>query len=162
MFQTTIATLRTVLSKPTRFTLFVTPFSGPTSRACTLTVDRIADTVISAIAPLGTILSKMMRITGSIAADALPTRRTEALTTLRGTRGTIHAFTRLTTVLTVGSIAALFLTIIAFVTGNTVTRSVDMVAWRIILAVALDRTTFSVSQEWTWPVTQSTTPTWIT
>lgn len=37
-----------------------------------------------------------------------------------------------------------------------------MVAWRIILAVALDRTTFSVSQKWTWPVTQSATPTWIT
>lgn len=161
VLQAAVAALRTILPKPTRFTLLVTPFSGPSSRARTLTVNRIADTVIRAVASLGTILSKVLRITGSIAADALPTGRTEALTTLRGTRSTIHAFTRLTTVLTVGSIAALFLTAVAFVTGNTVTHSVDMVARRIILAVALDRTTFSVSQEWTWSVTQGTTPTWI-
>lgn len=129
MLQAAIAALRTILSKATRFTLLVTPFSGPSSRARTLTVDRIADTVIRAIAPLGTILSKVVRITGSIAADSLPTGHTEALTTLRGTRSTIHAFTRLTTVLTIGSIGALFLAIVAFVTGNAVTRSVDMVAW---------------------------------
>lgn len=129
MFQTAVAALRTVLSKPTRFTLFVTPFSGPSRWACTLTVDWIADTVVRAIAPLGTILSKVVRITGSIATDALPTRGTETLTTFRGTRGAIHAFTRLTTVLTIGSITALFLAIVASVTGNAVTRSVDMVAW---------------------------------
>lgn len=162
MLQTAIAALRTVLSKPARFTLRIAPLSGPSSRTRTLTVDGIADTVIRAVTLLGTILSIVVRITGSIAADALPAGRTEALTTLRGTRSTIHAFTRLTTVLTIGSIAALFLTVVPLVTGNAVTRAVDMVARRIILAVALDRTTFSVSQEWTWPVTQSATPTWIT
>lgn len=129
MLQTAIAALRTILPKPTRFTLLVAPLSSPSSRARTLTVERITDTVIRAIAPLGTILSKVVGITGSVTADSLPTGRTEALTTLRGTRSSIHAFTRLATVLTVGSSTALFLAIVTFVTGNAVAHSVDMVAW---------------------------------
>lgn len=129
MLQAAVAALRTILPKPTRFTLLVTPFSGPSSRTRTLTVDRIADTVIRAVAPFGTILSKVVRVTGSITADTLPTGRAETLTTFRGTRSTIHAFTCLTAILAIGSIAALFLAIVAFVTGNAVTRSVDMVAW---------------------------------
>lgn len=162
MLQAAIAALRTVLSKPTRFTLLITPFSSETSWARTLTIDRIADAVVRAVAPLGTILSEVMRVTGSIAANTLPTWRAEALTALRRTRSTIHAFTRLTTVLTIGSIAALFLAIVAFIAGNTVARSIDMVARRVILAVALDRATFSVPQERTWPVTQRATPAWFT
>lgn len=161
MLQTAIAALRTILPKPTRFTLLVTPFSGPSSRTRTLTIDWIADTVIRAVASFVAVLPEVMRITGSIAADTLPTRRTEALAALRRTRSPIQAFASLTAILAVGSIATLFLAIIAFVTGDAVTRPVDVVARRIVLAVARDRASLSVSQEWTRPVAQSATPAWI-
>lgn len=161
MLQTAITALRTILPKPTRFTLLVTPFSGPAGWARTLAIDRITYTVIRAVTPLGTILSVVVRITGSVATDSLPSGSTETLASLRCARGSIHTFTFLTAVLTVGSVAALLFTVFSVVTSNTVTSAVDVVARRVILAVAVNQTILSISQERTWSVAERTTPTGI-
>lgn len=161
MLQTAIAGLRTILPKPTRFTLLVTPFPGPPGWACTLTIDRITDTVVRAVASFRTILSVVVRITWTIAPYSLPSGSAETLAALRCTRSSIHAFTFLTAILTVGSITALLLAVFSSVTGDTVTSSVDMITRRVILAGAVNRTIPTISQEWAWPITERTTPTWI-
>lgn len=159
VLQTAITALRTILPKPSRFTLLVTPLSGPAGRASTLTINWITNTIVRTVASFGAILSVMLCVARAITTNSLPPRGTETLTCLRGTRGTIHAFTRLAAILTIGSITALFFAALSIVTSNAITSSVDMIAWRVVLAVTVNKAVLSISQERTWSVAKHTTPT---
>lgn len=159
MLQTAVTGLRTVPSKSTRFALLIASFSGPTCRASTLTIDRITNSIIRAVASLRAILSKAVGITGTVAPNSLPSRSAKTLTRFRCTRGSIHTLTALAAILTVGPVTALLLTVFAVITGNTIASSVDMIARRIILAIAVNQAILSISQEWTWSVAQRATPT---
>lgn len=161
ILQMAVTALRTILTKPTRITLLLAPIPIPPSRACTLTVNRITDATVCAITPLGAIFAIVVGVAGSIASDSLPTGCTEALATFRCTDSSVHTLTTLAAALTVGSIAALLLAVFSLEARNAITRSINVIARRIILAVAVNQAILPVPQELTWSVARSTAPAWL-
>lgn len=138
ILQVTIAALRTVLSKSTRFALLFALGSGPTRRARTLAIDRIADSAVRAVTTLGAVLAEAVRITRTITPDSLPARGAEALASFGCARGPILALTPFTAILTVSSVVALLFADFSLEAGNAITGAVDMIAGRIIFAIAVD------------------------
>lgn len=144
IFQVAITALRTILSKSARLTFLFALFSAPTCRACTLAIDRITNSAIRTVATLGTVLAIAMRITRSITPDSLPTGGAEALACFGCARGPVLTLATFTAILTVRSIVALLFTDFSLEAGNAVTGAVDMIAGRVIFAIAGDRAVLAI------------------
>lgn len=160
ILQVAITALRTVLSKSTGFALLLTLCSGPTRRTRALAIDWIADSAVRAVTTLRTVLAIAMSITRSITPDSLPARGTEALASFGCARGPILTLASFTAVLTVRSVVALLFADFSFEAGNAITGAVDMIAGRIIFAIAVDRTVLAILQERARSIARRTTPSW--
>lgn len=158
ILQMAIAALRTILSKSTRFAFLFALFTGPSRRARALAIDWIADATVRAVATLGTVLAIAMSIARSIAADSLPTGSTEALASFRSTRGPILTLTSFTAILAVRSVITLLFAVFSLEAGNAITGAVDMIAGRIVFAIAVDRTVLAILQERAGSITRRATP----
>lgn len=158
ILQMAIAALQTILSKSTRFAFLFALFTGPSRRARALAIDRIADATVRAVATLGTVLAIAMSIARSIAADSLPTGSAEALASFRSTRGPILTLTSFTAILAVRPVITLLFAVFSLEAGNAITGAVDMIAGRIVFAIAVDRTVLAILQERAGPITRRATP----
>lgn len=158
ILQVAITALRTVLSKPARFALLFALFPTPPGRTRTLTVDRIADSAVRAVATLRTIFAVAMRITGTITPDSLPARSAEALAGFGCARGPILTLASFTAVLAVRSVVALLFADFSLEAGNAIAGAVDVIAGRIVFAIAVDRTVLAVLQERARSIARRATP----
>lgn len=158
ILQMAITALRTILSKSSGFAFLFALFTGPSRRTRALAIDRIADAPVRAVATLSTVLAIAMRITRTIAADSLPTGSAEALTSFRSTGGPILALTTFTAVLAVRSVITLLFAVFSLEAGNAITGAVDMIAGRIVFAIAVDRTILAILQERARSIARRATP----
>lgn len=162
ILQMTIAALRTILSKSARFAFLFALFTGPSRRTRALAIDRIADASIRAVTSLGTVLAISMSITRPITADSLPAGCAEALASFRSTRSPILALTTFATVLAVRSVITLLFAVFSLEAGNAITGAVDVIAGRIVFAIAVDRTILAILQERARSITCRATPSRLT